>query len=106
MRDQVRDLEKLGPLPSEPAASVELLKAYEILLHGISKPTTDEEARALAALFGTDDCFGLAWTLLHLVESAPGWPLLDCLTGSGEWTETLRGRRDVAGSSHRIAHRK
>ncbi len=83
---------KLGPLPAEREASVEQLKAYEVLLHGITKPITDEEARSVACLFGPDGCFGLAWTLLHLVESAPGWPLQDCLASDGEWTRQLRDR--------------
>ena len=92
VRDQVRDLRKLGPLPAEREASVEQLKAYEVLLHAITKPLTDEEARSLACLFGPDECFGLAWTLLHLVEAAPGWPLRDCLVSDGEWTRRLRDR--------------
>ncbi|MDB6032726.1 MAG: hypothetical protein JWM16_3064, partial [Verrucomicrobiales bacterium] len=34
---------------------------------------------ALVKVFGPDDYYGLAWSLLHLIESAPGWPLADCL---------------------------
>lgn len=92
MRSEIRALARLGPLPAAPNASAEGLRTYETLLHGITRPITDEEARTLVLLFGPDDCFGLAWTLLHLVESAPGWPLHECLTGTGTWTETLRGR--------------
>jgi hypothetical protein len=44
-------------------------------------------------LFGLDDCFGLAEPLLHLVESAPGWPLEDCLKNSdNEWIKFLKLR--------------
>jgi hypothetical protein len=46
-------------------------------------------------LFGPDDCYGVAWTLLHLIESAPGWPLHDCLQDiRNEWTERLRLRAE------------
>ncbi|MFE7712020.1 hypothetical protein ACFU6I_41130 [Streptomyces sp. NPDC057486] len=31
----------------------------------------DEEAHVLAECFGEDLCFGLAWNLLHLIETAP-----------------------------------
>ena len=41
------------------------------MLESVAKPVTDDEAAALAQLFGPGDCFGLAWTLVHLVESAP-----------------------------------
>ncbi|MER6997099.1 hypothetical protein [Streptomyces sp. NPDC000410] len=32
---------------------------------------TAEEATALVACFGPDDCYGVAWTLLHLIETGP-----------------------------------
>ncbi|QES52756.1 hypothetical protein DEJ50_29925 [Streptomyces venezuelae] len=75
MREQVREFVRLGcPLPSERDNSEEGDEAFDEMeqaLHAIEKPVTDEEARLLVACFGDDDCFGLAWTLLHLVESAP-----------------------------------
>lgn len=50
-------------------------------------------ARALVQLFGPDDCFGLAWSLLHLIETLPGWPSEDTLKGlHGEWIDRLRER--------------
>lgn len=97
MRDEVRQLVKLGPLPDEQSATEEQLGDIERWLLQISGPVSDEEARALVGLFGPDDCYGLAWTLLHLVETAPGWPLQDCLEApGGEWGERLRGRVENA----------
>ena len=59
------------------------------------KPVTDEEACALVKLFGSDDCVGLAWTLLHLIETAPGWPIESALIGlEGEWIRRLRERAE------------
>ena len=59
----------------------------------VNQPISDDDARALVKLFGPDDSFGLAWTLLHLIENAPGWPLDDALSESGnEWIDRLRTR--------------
>ncbi|MEU0382903.1 hypothetical protein [Streptomyces chartreusis] len=51
---------------------IEVISETQRLLERIPKPVTDDEAQALATLFGPDNCFGLAWTLLHLIETAPG----------------------------------
>jgi hypothetical protein len=93
MRPEIKRLLLLGPLPSEDDALVEKLKLMECELRSISKPVTDDEARALVTLFGPDDCFGAAWSMLHLIETAPGWPLPDCLVDhENEWVKTLRDR--------------
>jgi hypothetical protein len=102
VREEIKELEKMGPLPSYKIAmqpeQLEKLERYTLLIASIQKPVTDEEARVLASLFGPDDCFELEWTLVHLVESAPGWPLWDCLEDtSNEWIQTLRQRLENAG---------
>ncbi len=95
MRDAVRRLADLGPLPRSDQVEEERLKMYEDLLSEISRPLSDDEARILVTLFGPDECYGLAWTLLHLVESAPGWPLSDCLRDeANEWIQRLRLRAE------------
>ena len=95
MRQEVQTLVSLGPLPDCDTAQEDQLKIYESLLSRVTPPISDEEARSLVRLFGTDDCYGLAWSLLHLIESAPGWPLQDCLKDSGnEWTTRLRLRAE------------
>ena len=96
MRQAVRELVALGPLPDEEAEE-ELIKRYEEPLLRITEPVTDEEARALVGLFGPDDCYGLAWTLLHLIETAPNWALEECLQDDGnEWIRWLRQRVENA----------
>jgi hypothetical protein len=97
VREEVGELAKMGPLPScEIATHIdqrERLEKYGLLIASIQKPITDAEARALVSLFGPDDCFGMEWTLVGLIESAPGWPLEDCLQGtSNEWVQMLRQR--------------
>ena len=87
----------MGPPPSSDAAVREnlreLVDKYQTLLESVQKPVSDEEARALVTLFGPDDFFGIVWPLVSLIESAPGWPLEDCLKDSdNEWIRLLRQR--------------
>ncbi|MFF0446663.1 hypothetical protein ACFYT4_09655 [Streptomyces sp. NPDC004609] len=71
VRREVEDLLGAGPLPSEDASEEEIAEAQQ-LLEVINAPVSDEEAQALVACFGSDDCYGLSWTLLHLIETASG----------------------------------
>lgn len=89
----VKELLKLGSFPSSENPDLVRLEKIQVLLAEIEKPISDDDARALVTLFGPDDCYGLAWTLLHIVETAPGWPLCDVLAGSeNEWIERLKSR--------------
>jgi hypothetical protein len=93
MRPEIKRLQLLGPLPSEDDATVDHLKLIEPLFKAISKPVSDDEARALVSLLGPDDCFGVAWSFVHLIETAPNWPLRDCLDDMGNgWVAILRER--------------
>jgi len=96
MRDAVKELLSLGPLPSEEESirnPSPLLERYQQLLRSVEKPLTDEESKELAGLFGVDDCFGLCWTLLHLIETAPNWPdLTELGNAENEWVRRLRDR--------------
>jgi hypothetical protein len=83
MRKEVQELVNMGPLPDCETVAEEQLKMYESLLSRVTPPVSNDEARSLVRLFGPDDCYGLAWTLLHLIESAPGWPLHECLKDIG-----------------------
>ena len=94
MRPEVTHLVSKGPLPSS-KAGVKQIKEWHEAFEKIKAPISDEEAKALTALFpGTeDDCFGLGWSLLHLVETCPHWPLHDCLHDVGRpWIARLRQR--------------
>lgn len=93
IRKEIEEMRALGPLPSEDSRDIELMKKYDALYRAITKPITDEEARVLVKLFGQDGCFGLASSLMHLIESSPGWPLEDCLHDlDNEWIVELRNR--------------
>jgi hypothetical protein len=98
IRDEVRRLFKMGPLPAAMSADIKSLKRQQELLQEIKPPISDEEARLLCKLFGPDDCFGLAWSILHIVETAPSWPLEDCLAGaSNSWLLLLADRAERGG---------
>lgn len=91
MRPEVMELVSLGPLAASDAVDMKVLKKQEELIRNLVKPATDEEARALVKIFGPDESFGLAWALVHFIESAPGWPLLDSLGNTdNEWVGHLR----------------
>lgn len=98
MRSEVIELGKLGPLPSSKSVLANpdgeaLVKKYQTLIESIERPVTDAEARVLIRILGADNCFGLQWPLVHLIETAPNWPLSDCLADSGnEWIATLKQR--------------
>lgn len=99
MRPEVQSLVDMGEMPSEDEASDEYVAQFEARLAAISPPVSDEEAIALLTLFGSpDSLYGLAWGILHLVESAPGWPIRSCLADlSNEWVSRLHRRCENAG---------
>jgi len=96
VRNEVEELSRMGPPPSEEESirnPSPILEKYQQLLQSIEKPVTDEEASVLTGIFGIDGCFGMGWTLLHLIETAPNWPIEECLDNSGnEWIDMLRDR--------------
>lgn len=95
VRDEVRRFVELGPLPAEDDdAGGARIGALEQALHAITAPVSDAEAVLLLATFGADDCFGLAWTVLHLVESArTRLPPADPGAEAGPWVRLLWHRQ-------------
>jgi hypothetical protein len=93
VREEVQRFVALGPLVGE-REEVEggdaALELQEKLLLGIPTPVTDEEAVLLLSSFGPDGCFGLAWTLLHKIETAPHSPVRTKPPASAnEWVRLL-----------------
>jgi hypothetical protein len=64
-----------------------------------STATNDEAVALLELLSRSDDLFyEVSWTILHFIESAPGWPIWPALLGtSGEYADILRIRLKNAG---------
>jgi len=93
MTEPVKSFILLGPLPSK-EAPVDVIRRNQEAISLIHGPITDEEAVELRKSFGPDDCFGLAWTLLHLIETAPNGASLseEPPTDANMWLHTLWGR--------------
>ena len=101
IRSPVAELATTGRLPAETDADAALIEKIQNQLAGIEQPVTDEEASLLCGMFSpTDDsCFGLAWSLLHTVESAPGWPLWHVIDSTvGPWAVLMRQRASNDGN--------
>ena|SRR6202035_3693723 len=94
IRPEIAKLQKLGPLPSESGADVDRVRQYQELIEVITRPISNEEARALCDVLPDteESCFGLAWTLVYLVESAPAWPIAACLNSERPWIVRLKQR--------------
>lgn len=97
VRRQVQAFVTDGPLPAWDADEEEIDMPVE-QLEAIPKPVTGEEARALVSCFDPDDCYGVAWTLLHLIETGPT-PVLITEPGpdANRWHHTLWTRASNAG---------
>lgn len=95
IRPSIQDFIAAGPLPGSDTASPEEVRRIQELLEVIPEPVSDEEAQALVHSFGPDTAFGLAWELMHKIETAPGamtahYPELP--GAEGFWTERLNAR--------------
>lgn len=89
IRPEVNQFIALGPLPPS-TATVDAIARHEDALSRIAPPLSIEEAKALVKSFGPDDCFGLAWTLLHLIETAPSGAIEEEPDpGANEWVSRL-----------------
>ena len=93
MQNGVLNLSSSGTLPTEDAQVAEV-EAAERLIDAIEAPLTDQEAEALLACFGHDACFGLAWSLLHLIETSPtAFPQVEPETTANPWVRLLWERQ-------------
>jgi hypothetical protein len=100
IRRAVADFLAAGPLPDE-EQSVEAIQRSQKLLEQIEAPVTAEEAMALLRGFGPDDCYGLPWTLLHLIETAPDAKNAAYPTDSDNpWVQLLRRRVENSRPHH------
>ncbi|MFB7719424.1 hypothetical protein [Nocardia sp. NPDC056100] len=89
MRADVAAFVTTGPLPNWDADEAQIAHR-QAQLEAITGPVSDAEAAALAQCFGPDDCYGLAWTLLHLIETGPH-PVIAAkpALGANPWHHTL-----------------
>lgn len=92
IRPEVASFMSIGPLPKSRDADVEHVQRLTDAdaLAKITPPISKEEAIQLASAFGPDDCFGLAWSLVHLIESAPDDALDAIPPSDNQWLVSLR----------------
>ncbi|MET8827268.1 hypothetical protein ABZX40_14920 [Streptomyces sp. NPDC004610] len=97
MRSEVQTFVADGPLPGWDDDEEEIDRR-DRQLRAIRRPVTGEEAKALLSCFGPDDCYGIAWTLLHLIETGPN-PVLGADPGpdANEWHQRLYNRAANSG---------
>lgn len=71
MRESVKNFIRTGPLVDDKTQDIDAnnVKHQQDLLEAIEPPVTIEEAKALILQFNRGDSFGLAWTLLTLIET-------------------------------------
>lgn len=94
MRDCVKCLVEVPNLILSDDTSVETVEWAEEQIALFETPAQDDEAIALLKLLARADetsCFGLNWTILHFIETAPGWPIWPALRDAqGEWADRLK----------------
>ena len=100
MRPEVQTLVRYGRFPKQEAASYDDVDKREKLIELITPPLTEEEARALLVCFGEDEFYGIAWALVHLIESVPGRTVVTSAEASSGnrwlkhlWDAAVRGGR-------------
>lgn len=95
IRDEVNAVIALGRLPSSDADSASTDK-WGKLLSNLKKPLNENESLALCSSLPIldDDCYGLAWSILHAIESCPVWSnkILSKAKISGPWKDRLENR--------------
>jgi hypothetical protein len=95
IRPEITRVTALAPLPAEEDCSEGLIVEMDEATRVVPRPLTDEEALALFDLLATSDessYYGVMWTVVHAVETAPGWPLPQLWTPIGPWFDSLRIR--------------
>lgn len=101
-RREVLDFVAAGPLPAEDADE-DVIAEAERQLERITAPVSDQEAKLLATAFGSDNCYGLAWTLLHLIETAPGARTARYTRDPANvWVQLLNSRVGMVAGGHQV----
>ena len=92
IRKEVEEFLSIAPLPPSGSADEAHVTQLTDALTRISAPISEEEAVHLSSAFGEDDCFGLAWTLVHLIETAPRAALDRIPPSDNRWIRLIRDR--------------
>lgn len=96
VRPEVLALATFGPLPPEQEWDEQPIEDFAAAIEAVPRPISAEERDALLPLFdrpSEDSVWGVAWGVLHLLETAPsdGWQLR-LPRGSSYWYDVLAMR--------------
>ncbi|MFE3907102.1 hypothetical protein ACFXPY_44510 [Streptomyces sp. NPDC059153] len=85
-----------GPLPDRDANEEKIGRRVQ-LVGAVLRPVTAQGAKALVACSGPDYCYGVASTLLHLIETGPS-PVLTArpVSDANKWHSTPAGENSSA----------
>ena len=100
VRAAVARVVALGELPDDTVVDdVDVWAAWEKAFDALERPATLAEAVALLDVFPASGSmsFGFCWSLLHFIETAPGWPARGVLDDRSPWVVMLRRRCEAAG---------
>jgi hypothetical protein len=99
VRAEFERLIALGRLPTDADLDDEIAKPYVEAIDALSERPTAEEAAALLDVLPADKStsFGLAWSIVHAIESSPEWPVWSVLDDRNWWVTYLRQRCERAG---------
>jgi hypothetical protein len=99
MRPAIAEFVSLGTMPSEDDAPLAQLEVYERLVRAFEPPASDEEAAAMAQVLpdGDDSLFGMVWSAVHFIETAPSWPIVSSLRPVTGWRRVMWERGESAG---------
>ena len=75
IRPELTALRDFGVSLSASRLDDEKLAKAEMLLNSLDEQEVlnADELAILVSLFGEDDCYGLAWTMIHIIEKSPMW---------------------------------
>jgi hypothetical protein len=101
VRDSVQRIVAWGRLPDDGHdIGEDMLTKWAAAIDGLEGPLTDDEAIALLSCFPPDDStvFGVSWSLLHKIETAPYGPtFIEALDDRSWWVALLKERAIRAG---------
>ncbi|QYS87184.1 hypothetical protein JJC03_04420 [Flavobacterium oreochromis] len=99
IRKEVLELKNIGVMPNhDDDVDDSVIEDFENKLGFLGKNLNLKEAEILITLFPRESCFGLEWTLLHLIESLFNQIDLDeyekliSKCNSSEWRDLLISR--------------
>jgi hypothetical protein len=111
MQSAAASLVQRGQLPGEDVGDEQFWVPWEAAVRAVAGPASDEDALSILDVLPAreDSAYGLAWMLLHFIETSPSWPIWAALDDRSPWVVFLhavgRSHRASCGSSSINHHR-